>query len=352
MVLFPKIYLNNGNNTRINIILRHFFDTMLTSRHVTASAPGKIILFGEHAVVYGKPAIAAAVDRRVYVKVEKRDDNRTHVKVEEPEVSGFLNLEKGIIELENGKNNRTGILEYVLRSLIKTETRYGLEITINMDIPIGAGLGSSAAITVATIKAASTFNEIKLTRDEIAKLAHQVELEVQGSASPIDTTLSTHGGIIYLSRDAEEIIKLNINYEIPIVIGYTSKRGNTGELVESVRLKTEKHPQVMLPILNSMESITNGAREAMINGDQQMIGEFMNINHGLLDAIGVNTEELSKMVYTARKTGSLGSKLTGAGGGGSIIAYCPGIVDEVVSCINEFENAFKINISSDGVRLE
>jgi len=78
----------------------------------------------------------------------------------------------------------------------------------------------------------------------------------------------------------------------------------------------------------------------------------MNINHGLLDAIGVNTEELSKMVFNARKTGAIGSKLTGAGGGGSIIAYCPGRVDEVVSCINEFENAFKITISREGVRLE
>lgn len=135
-------------------------------------------------------------------------------------------------------------------------------------------------------------------------------------------------------------------------MGYTSKRGNTGKLIESVRLKMEKHPQVMIPILNSMESLTNGAKEAMLNGDQQMIGEFMNINQGLLDAIGVNTEELSKMVFNARKIGALGSKLTGAGGGGSIIAYCPGKVDEVVSCINEFENAFKIGISRDGVRLE
>jgi mevalonate kinase len=325
---------------------------MLNSRQVTASAPGKTILFGEHAVVYGKPAIAAAVDRRAYVKVEKREDNLTHVNVEELGVSGFLDLENHKIELEKGQNNRKGILEYVLRSLIKTDTVDGLEVTINLDIPIGAGLGSSAAVTVATILSSSKLNEITLTKDEIAKLAHQVELEVQGAASPIDTTLSTHGGIIYLSRDAGEIINIDTNSEIPIVIGYTSQRGNTGKLVESVRLKMESHPKVMIPILNSIEALTNGAREAMIRGDHKMIGEFMNINHGLLDAIGVNTDELSKMVFDARKSGALGSKLTGAGGGGSIIAYCPGHVDEVVSSINQFENAFKINISNEGVRLE
>jgi mevalonate kinase len=325
---------------------------MLNTKSVTASAPGKTILFGEHAVVYGKPAIAAAVDRRVYVSINKRNDNRTHVNVEELGVSGFLNLENVTIEPEKGENFREGILEYVLRALIKTGTTGGIEVSIHIDIPIGAGLGSSAAVTVATIMAASTFNEIKLTKDEIAKLAHQVELEVQGAASPIDTTLSTHGGVIYLSRDGEEIINLEIDAEIPIVIGYTSKRGNTGKLIESVRHKMESHPQVMIPLFNSMEALTNGAREALICGDHKMVGEFMNINHGLLDAIGVNTQELSKMVFVARKTGAIGSKLTGAGGGGSIIAYCPGKIEEVVDCINEFENAFKINISSEGVRLE
>ncbi len=313
--------------------------------NVTASAPGKTILFGEHAVVYGKPAIAAAVDKRAYVTIKKREDKKTHVKINKLGISGFLNIQEGTIELDNGKN-REGILKYVLIALMKTGSEDGLEITINLDIPVGAGLGSSAAVTVATVQAASSFKDIKLTQDEIAKLAHQVELMVQGSASPIDTILSTYGGIVYLSRDAEKIIKLDIDSEIPLVIGYTSTRGNTGELVESVRLKMETSPQVMIPLFNSMEALTNGAREALTSGDHRMIGEFMNINHGLLDAIGVNTDELSKMVYIARKTGALGSKLTGAGGGGSMIAYCPGKINEVIKSINEFENAFKAKISS------
>jgi mevalonate kinase len=326
-------------------------DYMLNPKHVTASAPGKTILFGEHAVVYGKPAIAAAVDKRAYVSIQERDDNLTHVQINNIGVSGFLNIEKGSIKLDNIEN-KEGILKYVLIALMKTGSKDGLEITINLDIPVGAGLGSSAAVTVATLQAASSFKDVKLTKEEISKLAHQVELIVQGSASPIDTILSTYGGIVYLSRDAEEIIKLDIDSELPLVIGYTSKRGNTGKLVESVRLKMETTPEVMIPLFNSMEALTNGAREALTSGDHRMIGEFMNINHGLLDAIGVNTDELSKMVYIARKTGALGSKLTGAGGGGSMLAYCPGRVQEVIESINEFENAFKVEISDDGVRLE
>ena len=89
-----------------------------------------------------------------------------------------------------------------------------LEVTINIGHTHRCRTGSSAAVTVATILSSSKLNEITLTMDEIAKLAHQVELEVQGAASPIDTTLSTHGGIIYLSRDAGEIIKIDLNTEI------------------------------------------------------------------------------------------------------------------------------------------
>lgn len=325
---------------------------MLDSRHVTASAPGKTILFGEHAVVYGKPAIAAAVDKRAYVTIKKREDDLTHVTVEQLGVSGFLDLKNRRIELENGHNKQRGILEYVLKSLNKVETQESIEVTVKLDIPIGAGLGSSAAVTVATIMAAASFNQITLTNENIAYLAHQVELEVQGAASPIDTTLSTHGGVIYLSKNAQKITRLEIEQDLPIVIGYTSNRGNTGELVESVRLKREAHTEVINPILDSMEAVANGARQALTKGDHISIGLLMNINHGLLDALGVNTEELSKMVFSARKTGAMGSKLTGAGGGGSIIAYCPGKVEEVVSNINQFEKAFEIKIANQGVRLE
>lgn len=114
---------------------------MTDSRHVTASAPGKTILFGEHAVVYGKPAIAAAVDRRAYVDIDERNDGRTHVNIKELEISGFLNLEKGCIEDTTSENNGRGILEFVVGSLIKTGTTDGVEVTINLEIPIGAGLG-------------------------------------------------------------------------------------------------------------------------------------------------------------------------------------------------------------------
>jgi len=313
---------------------------------ITASAPAKAILFGEHAVVYGKPAIAMALDKRAYVNVSKREDDEIHVNIRDLGITGSIDFDEDIIISDSPKK---GILKYVFESLKRTHNGSGLEIDIDVNIPIGGGLGSSAAVTVATISAVSKYNNNDLKKDEIAKYAHEVELEVQKSASPLDTTVSTYGGLIYLKKDAKGIISLNNNYDIPVVIGYTDSRGNTGKLVESVRIRKKNYPEVINPVIDSIEYLTEEAKDAILKNDQKKIGELMNINNGLLDALGVNTKELSNMVYIARKAGALGSKLTGAGGGGSMIAYCPNGIDRVISAINEVENAIKADISKNGV---
>jgi len=236
---------------------------------VTASAPGKIILFGEHAVVYGKPAIAVAVDRRAYVTVQNREDEQIYVEVPDLEVSGYLNLEENEVKLETGDKTKKGILIYMLKSIEKVPAGSGMNIHVDLNVPIGAGLGSSAAITVATIAAVSKFNGKNLSLEETARKAHEVELEVQGAASPIDTTLSTYGGIIYLSKNADTLVPLEVDMELPLVVGYTSKRGNTGELVESVRKRRENYPDALNLILDSVEALTNNAKEALLQNNEK-----------------------------------------------------------------------------------
>lgn len=313
---------------------------------VTASAPGKAILFGEHAVVYGKPAIAMAINKRAYVEVLESKNNKINVNIRDLGIIGHIDFDNEVVISDSPKK---GILKYILESLKRTHDGSGLEINIEVNIPIGGGLGSSAAVTVATITAVSKYNNINLKKSEISKYAHEVELEVQKSASPVDTTISTYGGLIYLSKDAKEIIPLNITQDIPVVIGYTDSRGNTGKLVESVRFRRDNYPEIINPIIDSIESLTEEAKKSILENDKKRIGELMNINHGLLDALGVNTKELSDMVYIARNKGALGSKLTGAGGGGSIVAYCPDGTNEIISALNEVENAFKADVSKEGV---
>ena len=315
---------------------------------VKASAPGKAILFGEHAVVYGKPAIAMAINKRSCVEVLEGNTNNINVDIRDLGIKGCIDFDSGAIISDSPKK---GILKYILESIRKIHDGSGMEINIDVNIPIGGGLGSSAAVTVATIAAVSAYNKIDLKEEEIAKYAHEVELAVQKSASPLDTTISTYGGLIYLEANAEDIVQLDINYDIPVVIGYTDTRGDTGKLVEAVRIRRDIYPEIINPVIDSIELITEEAKEAILKNDKKRIGELMNINHGLLDALGVNTKELSSMVYTARNAGACGSKITGAGGGGSIIAYCPDGTGGVISAIDETENALKADISKEGVKI-
>ncbi len=315
---------------------------------VKASAPGKAILFGEHAVVYGKPAIAMAINKRSCVEVLEGNTNNINVDIKDLGIKGCIDFDSGAIISDSPKK---GILKYILESIRKIHDGSGMEININVNIPIGGGLGSSAAVTVATIAAVSAYNKIYLKEEEIAKYAHEVELAVQKSASPLDTTISTYGGLIYLEANAEDIVQLNIDYDIPVVIGYTDTRGDTGKLVEAVRIRRDIYPEIINPIIDSIELITEEAKEAILKNDKKRIGELMNINHGLLDALGVNTKELSSMVYTARNAGACGSKITGAGGGGSILSYCPDGTGEVISAIDKTESALKADISKEGVKI-
>jgi len=327
---------------------------------VTASAPGKVILFGEHAVVYGKPAIAFAVNKLAHVTITDRTDSKVHVELTRLGVGGFLDLENETIESHDNKPSK-GMLKYILKALkiIKGRTEFsqsetpsqkkGMDVTVDIEMPVASGLGSSAAVTVATLAAASKYYEIDLEAEEIASLAHQVELEVQGAASPIDTALSTYGGAIYLTQNAQELVKLPLDWDLPLVIAHTKRESNTGELVGSVRCKLETYPSIINPLLDSIEQVTIEAQKALLSRDDNRLGELMNINHGLLDALGVNTPELSRMVYMARQKGALGSKITGAGGGGSIIAYCPEKMDEVLHELESKEQAFTIKLYDKGV---
>ncbi|MGB9978325.1 mevalonate kinase [Methanobacterium sp.] len=315
---------------------------------VRASAPGKAILFGEHAVVYGKPAIAMAINKRACVDVLESSTNNINVNIRDLGIKGSINFDNGTIMSDSPKK---GILKYIRESIKKVHDGSGMEINIDVNIPIGGGLGSSAAVAVATIAAVSAYNKIDLKEEEIAKYAHEVELKVQKSASPLDTTISTYGGLIYLESNAEDIVQLDIDYDIPVVIGYTDTRGDTGKLVEAVKIRRDIYSDIIDPLIDSIELITEEAKEAILNDDKKRIGELMNINHGLLDALGVNTKELSGMVYTARNAGACGSKITGAGGGGSIIAYCPNGTGKVISAITETESALKADISKEGVKI-
>ena len=310
-----------------------------------ASAPGKTILFGEHSVVYSEPAIAGAVNKRATVSIRKSRNENTILRSYDLDFEALLDTRKESYTLKHGK---PGIIRYILNALSKFHDHSPIEILLSINIPIGSGLGSSAAVTVATLAALFKYHDIPFTKESLAEDAHNVELDVQGMASPLDTLVSTYGGLVYLSREKKPILFTN-HINSNFVIGYTMKYGNTGKMVKNVKNLKETYPNIIDPRIADMGYIANEARIAILKNDEAKIGDLMNINQGLLDSLGVNTPELSRMIYIARKHGALGSKITGSGGGGSIIALCPNNSDKIVKAINKYDNTIKIKFSKDGV---
>ena len=277
---------------------------------ITCSAPGKIYLFGEHAVVYGENAICCAVDLRTRVQVELDESIRiesvlgkTGIDFEtHPYVSAVIECMRGFTSIK------------------------GVSIKIESDIPVGSGVGSSAAVTVATIAALNTLFECKLTLEEIAKLGHEIEIQVQGAASPTDTYVSTMGGVVMIPQRK----KLK-NIDCGIVIGNTNVFSSTKELVANVAKLRESYPQIIGPVLSAIGSMSEIGEELVNNSDYTSIGNLMNINHGLLDSVGVGSIELSSLVYAARNSGAFGAKTTGAGGGGCMVALMDKVKTEAVA---------------------
>ncbi|MBC7100459.1 mevalonate kinase [Methanothermobacter tenebrarum] len=312
-----------------------------------ASAPGKAILFGEHAVVYDKPAIALAINKRATITIKESHKDYTSIKSDNIGLEAIISPETGL-KLKKGE---IGILNYILKALEFYHDSKPIKIKLEIEIPIGAGLGSSAAVTVATIAALDKYHKRKTTLPSIAKRAHKVELEVQGAASPLDTSISTHGGLIYLNEE-KKIDQIKGDLKDSLVIGYTQSE-DTAKMVKLVKERMERHPTIINHIMDAIAHTTKKAKKALETNDKECLGELMNINQGLLDAIGVNTRSLSDMIYTSREAGALGSKITGAGGGGSIIAYSPNRTRKIIETLKrKGYNAMKADPSKKGVIIE
>ncbi|HSD56688.1 MAG TPA: mevalonate kinase, partial [Methanotrichaceae archaeon] len=227
-----------------------------------------------------------------------------------------------------------------------------LLIRIDSDIPPAAGLGSSAAIVVATLAALNGHLDLDLSRDEIAVQAHRIEKAVQqGLGSPMDTALATYGGYLQVSDKAMPIDLP----ELEMVVGYTERSHDTRSEVEKVQRLRALYPDIVEPIFDAIGAISARAVPLIREGRLEELGKLMNVNQGLLESVGVCTRELSELVYAARGAGgALGAKLTGAGGGGCMIALpSPGNQAALVTALKQARGrAFLVRTGCEGVRME
>jgi len=313
-----------------------------------ASAPAKAILVGEHFVVAGCPAIAVAVD------VRARAEARLLAEEGVVEVSS-RELGSGTFGAQADPRSPLYPVYAAARAVLaRAHLNLGLEVRVESDIPPGAGMGSSAAVAVATVAATASLLGLRLSLEEVSSLAYEAEVVVHGRPSGIDNTVSTYGGAIYYRR-GEGFVRLEADLEpVRIVLADSGIPRSTGEMVSKVLALKSRHQGVVDRIYDAAARLVEAARDAIERGDYETLGELMNINHGLLSALGVSNAKLEELVYAARAAGALGAKITGAGGGGMVLALAwKEDAEEVARALAKVSGRVILApISSEGVRGE
>jgi mevalonate kinase len=323
---------------------------------VVASAPAKIILFGEHFVVYGEPAIVVAIDRRARAEAELRQDRR--LRFQSANLNTSCYFENGVFKVEQGdakeaKLKFAPVKLAVEKVLAASGKSVGLDITINSAIPVGAGLGSSAAVVASVTAAVSALLGLEFSKQEIFRIAFEAEKIVQGTPSGVDPAIATFGGTLLFQVDTG-FKPLEVETDIPLVIGDTGVERSTKIQVEKVRETMDSFPQIADSLRKAAREIVLRAVAALQENALETLGRLMNINHALLYGIGVSDESLEWLTNAARKAGALGAKLTGAGGGGCMVALArPERLENVSEAIMRAGGSpFIAKKTDEGVKVE
>ncbi|MBE2197697.1 MAG: mevalonate kinase [Anaerolinea sp.] len=283
---------------------------------ISASAPGKIILFGEHAVVYGRPAIAAPLAQlRATATVAPGESG---VRLVAPDLDSAQWLHEA---------DQNDALAAALR-LAQTATGIRqfppMTITVTSQIPVASGLGSGAAITAATIRAVVEFlgRADLLTPAWVSALTYEVEKIHHGTPSGIDNTVVAYEMPVYFARQQphNHIEPFAVAHPLRLLVADTGVHSHTRDVVLDVRRQWEADPDRFETIFSGCGDIAQAARHAIEMGQVAEIGRLMQANHELLVQMTVSSVELDNLVRTAWQAGALGAKLSGAGRGGNMIA--------------------------------
>ncbi|MCP6718460.1 MAG: mevalonate kinase [Patescibacteria group bacterium] len=281
---------------------------------IKASAPGKLILFGEHAVVYDRPCIVASVEHRISVSLKKRNDNNIFLTA--PDLN-FKNQD--ISSLEKSHFKKSSFILAAIRNFFKKyDVKFGLDIKTQSEFSDKIGLGSSSAVVVSAIKGLSELFKIKMNEKDIFDLSYQTVLDVQGLGSGFDVAAAVYGGILFFVTGGKIIKPIEIT-DMPLVVGYTGVKADTPTLVKMVGEKLLKEPERINGIFNEIENIVNLAKVEIENKDWKKVGHLMNLNQDLLRKLGVSSKKLESLIKVALDSGAYGAKLSGAGGGDCMI---------------------------------
>jgi mevalonate kinase len=276
------------------------------------SAPGKIILFGEHAVVYGQPALAVPVTQ-VHTEVHITDSTVGGIWIEAPDID--LHAELNTLP----SDHPLAAVIHNLLFILHIDPFPSLNIRIDSTIPVASGLGSGAAVSVALIRALSTYIGRPLADEQVNELAFEIEKLHHGNPSGIDNTVITYARPVYFVK-GRTMETFKVREPFFIAIGDTGIAAPTKESVADVRKLWLEDKMKWEKVFLQIGEIVTRARTAIEEGKTDELGELMDKNHALLQEMTVSSAELDNLIRAARKVGVLGAKLSGGGRGGNMIA--------------------------------
>lgn len=291
-----------------------------------SSACGKVILLGEHAVVYGRPALALPIPLAVEASVQRGGGGIDLV-------IPRWGLEQKIRATDS--HGLSGILFSVLAQLGLEQEDMTIEVIPH--IPRAMGLGGSSANAVAILRALDHTFALGLSNSRINELAFECEVAAHGTPSGIDNTIATYGVPLRYQREDGKgrFEELRLAQQPPLVVGITGKESLTATTVANVRRAWQAHQVRYDGIFDQIAQLTNAGVEALQSGQFRELGELMNLCQGYLNALQLSTPELEELIHLARQNGALGAKLTGGGGGGSMVALCPDNQQQVAAAMEQ-----------------
>ncbi|MDO8451240.1 MAG: mevalonate kinase [bacterium] len=302
---------------------------------ITVSAPGKLMILGEHAVVYGRPCLVTAVDQRLSVSAERSDDGKTHVDAPQVKETRFVDAAVSKFFQTKGK------------ALDQT----GVRLKIRSDFTHQVGFGSSSAVSVATLRALAILFDTPVDDDEIFQLAYDVTLDIQRVGSGFDIAAATYGGTIAYQKGRPVS---SFSHGVPLIVGYTGTKADTPTLIREVAAKRALYPEKVERIFDAISDLVNQGKKSIASGDWELLGKAMNFTQEYLRDLGVSSEKLESMISGAKKAGAWGAKLSGAGGGDCMIAIAPEDKREDVenALVQAGGIVMDVTTHSRGVRVE
>ena len=319
---------------------------------ITVSAPGKLMVFGEHAVVYGKPCIVTAVNQRL--KLKARELKEPFFELEAPDVD-ISSYKKNLKELGKGEIPKGArYVEIATKNFLeKFPQKSGVRFETVSEFKATFGFGSSSAAAVCAIKALSEIYKVNLSNKQIFDLSYKTVLDISGIGSGVDLAAAIYGGTVYFLAGGKMIKPLNTK-DFSLVVGFTGIKAETPPILKEVAEKVKKNPSYYNNIFNEMEKLVLTAKNSLVSGNSKKTGELMNLNQLQLSKLRVSSEVLDKLIFAANKAGAFGSKLSGAGIGDCMIALVPnGKIADVEKAIESAGGeVLKVEVGAEGVRVE